>query len=232
MSAGLSVDARTTRKTRKCNRPRSDRQRRLRAVESSKTIARDRHSWSQAIGVLTAPVYQAGYHGGTHADAQRADDRESSYFRTTPRRPIPAAAAFPISRERSVPPFSSLQDHQLTAVARPPFLPLLFNSNPRSCSCARARTRARARASSSPTSTHAWRSWTPSAQPWCVPDRAPTALKKNPEPPLGTPFCPPDLPQLTLTHLHPSTHRARADWTSSCTTTAAPPPSPTTAPRS
>ena len=28
---------------------------------------------------------------------------------------------------------------------------------------------------------------------------APTALKKNPEPPLGTPFCPPDLPQLTLT---------------------------------
>ena len=61
---------------------------------------------------------------------------------------------------------------------------------------------------------------------------APTALKKNPEPPLGTPFCPPDLPQLTLTHLHPSTHRARADWTSSCTTTAAPPPSPTTAPPS
>jgi len=110
--------------------------------------------------------------------------------------------------------------------------PLLFNSNPRSCSCARARTRARARASSSPTSTPAWRSWTPSAQPWCVPDRAPTALKKNPEPPLGTPFCPPDLPQLTLTHLHPSTHRARADWTSSCTTTAAPPPSPTTAPPS
>ena len=82
--------------------------------------------------------------------------------------------------------------------------PLLFNSNPRSCSCARARTRARARASSSPTSTHAWRSWTPSAQPWCVPDRAPTALKKKPRTAAWHTFLP---PRSTPTHAHTiSTH--------------------------
>ena len=119
-----------------------------------------------------------------------------------PTPPIPAAAAFPISRERSVPPFSSLQDHQLTAVARP-LPPLLFNSNPRSCSCARARTRAKARASSSPTSTPAWRSWTPSAQPWCVPDRT-HRFEKKPRTAAWHTFLP---PRSTPTHAHhTSTH--------------------------
>jgi hypothetical protein len=41
-------------------------------------------------------------------------------------------------------------------------------SNLKSCSSARARTRPRGKGSSSRTSTRAWRSWTPSAPPWCA----------------------------------------------------------------
>ena len=61
---------------------------------------------------------------------------------------------------------------------------------------------------------------------------APTALKKSPNRRLAHLFAPQIYPHSRSPHVHPSLHRALADWTSSYTMTAAPPPSPTTAPRS
>ena len=105
-------------------------------------------------------------HGGTsHADAQRADDREfrRAFAQNPPER---ATAATHHLASRPFPTKITVDRRRSPSSSLPP----PTNSNPRSCSCARARTRARVRASSSPTSTPAWRSWIPSAPPWYVPD--------------------------------------------------------------
>lgn len=121
-------------------------------------------------------------HGGTsHADAQRADDREfrRAFAQNPPER---ATAATHHLASRPFPTKITVDRRRSPSSSHPP----PTNSNPRSCSCARARTRARVRASSSPTSTPAWRSWIPSAPPWYVPDPPRTRSdfeKKNPEPP-------------------------------------------------
>ena len=111
-------------------------------------------------------------HGGTsHADAQRADDREfRRAFALNP--PERATAATRQLASRPFPTKITVDRRRSPSSSTPP----PANSNPRSCSCARVRTRARVRASSSPTSTPAWRSWIPSAPPWYVPD---------PPPPIG-----------------------------------------------
>ena len=105
-------------------------------------------------------------HGGTsHADAQRADDREfRRAFALNP--PERATAATRQLASRPFPTKITVDRRRSPSSSTPP----PANSNPRSCSCARVRTRARVRASSSPTSTPAWRSWIPSAPPWYVPD--------------------------------------------------------------
>ena len=171
-------------------------------------------------------------HGGTsHADAQRADDREfrRAFAQNPPER---ATAATHHLASRPFPTKITVDRRRSPSSSHPP----PTNSNPRSCSCARARTRARVRASSSPTSTPAWRSWIPSAPPWYVPDPPPRSdFEKKPrtaahlrdrKPFPLTADRDPSLPAPR------DQSRAPADWISSCTTTGASPPSPTTEPPS
>ena len=169
VSASLSVEPATwgtsASEKRRQDVVRPDRDGRLQKNSSNTGHGLHTKIWQSEARSARLGSFGRNDHGGTsHADAQRADDREfrRAFAQNPPER---ATAATHHLASRPFPTKITVDRRRSPSSSLPP----PTNSNPRSCSCARARTRARVRASSSPTSTPAWRSWIPSAPPWYVP---------------------------------------------------------------